>query len=71
MANSIEAYCSGLLSNHNGLMRFQFNGSSCRYRISFPLIVFFDAHVCSETRSSSPQKQARAILMTVTFFHKH
>ena len=63
MANSIEAYCSGLLSNHNSLMRFQFNGSSCRYRISFPLIVFFDAHVCSETSLQVLQNKAAKIIL--------
>ena len=68
MVNSIESYCSGLLSNHNVFLCFQFNSSSCRcYRISFPRIVFF-AHVCSETRSSSPQKEAYGILMTVNYF---
>ena len=70
MVHSIEAYCSGLLSKHNGFMRSQFNSSSCRcYRISCPVIVFFGVHVCSETKSSSPQKQAHGILMTVTLFY--
>ena len=67
MVHWIEADCSGLLSKHNGFMCFQLNSSSCRcYRISCPLIVLFGVHVCSETRSTSPQKQAHEILMTVT-----
>ena len=70
MVHSIEAYCSGLPSNRNGFIRFQFNSSSSLVDIEFRVrsVVFFDLHDRSETRSSSSRKQAHEILMTVTFF---
>ena len=42
MVHSIEAYCSGLPSNHNGVIRFQFNSSSSlvdiEFRVRYPFI---------------------------------
>ena len=70
MVHSIEAYCSGLPSNRNGFIRFQFNSSSSLVDIEFRVrsVVFFDLHDRSETRSSSSRKQAHEILTTVTIF---
>ena len=63
----IEAYCSGLPSNRNGFIRFQFNGSSLiDIEFSVRSVVFFDLHDRSETRSSSSRKQAHEILTTLT-----
>ena len=73
MVHSIEAYCSGLPSNRNGFIRFQFNSSSSLVDIEFRVrpVVFFDLHDRSETRSSSSRKQAHEILTTVTIFLQH
>ena len=73
MVHSIEAYCSGLPSNLNGFIRFQFNSSSSLVDIEFRVrsVVFFDLHDRSETRSSSSRKQAHEILRTVTIFLQH
>ena len=39
MVHSIEAYCSGLPSNRNGVIRFQFNSSSSlEFRVRYPFI---------------------------------
>ena len=42
MVHSIEAYCSGLPSNRNGFIRFQFNSSSSlvdiEFRVRYPFI---------------------------------
>ena len=66
MVHSIEAYCSGLLSKHNGFMRFLFSLLS---NFMFPLIVFFI--VCSSLMFAPQQNTVRlesnGILMTCIY----
>ena len=65
MVHSIEGYCSGLLSNHNGFMRFLFSLLSKFMFAHCLLHCLLIVNVRSETKYSSPRKQW--ILMTCIY----
>ena len=69
MVHSIEAYCSGLLSNHNGFMRFLFSLLSNFMFAHCLLHCLLIVHVRSETKYSSPRKQWNSYAMHLQYFN--
>ena len=69
MVLSIEAYCSGLLSNHNGFMRFFFSLLSNFMFAHCLLHCLLIVNVRSETKYSSPRKQWNSYAMHLQYFN--
>ena len=69
MVHSIEAYCSGLLSNHNGFMRFLFSLLSNFMFAHCLLHCLLIVNVRSETKYSSPRKQWNSYDMHLQYFN--
>ena len=69
MVHSIEAYCSGLLSNHNGFMRFLFSLLSNFMFAHCLLHCLLIVHVRSETKYGSPRKQWNSYDMHLQYFN--
>ena len=69
MVDSIEAYCSGLLSKHNGFMRFLFSLLSNFIFAHCLLHCLLIVNVRSETKYSSPRKQWNSYDMHVQYFN--
>ena len=69
MVHSIEVYYSGLLSNHNGFMRFLFSLLSNFMFAHCLLHCLLIVNVRSETKYSSPRKQWNSYDMHLQYFN--